>query len=182
MTIAIAHAEKRDNKTIAILDCAREWKPPFRPDAIVAEACDLLHDYRIAAVTGDHWGGEFVGERFRKSGIRYDTSDRIKSDLYKELLPLLNSGRVELLEHKRLVAQLCALERKTSRGGRDSIDHPPGAGCHDDVANAVAGALVNASAGKRKVVITPEILESAKKLPRYKGLGSYRSAPTKVFF
>jgi hypothetical protein len=45
-----------------------------------------------------------------------------------------------LLDHPRLVAQLCALERRTARGGRDSIDHPPGA--HDDVANAAAGALV----------------------------------------
>jgi hypothetical protein len=32
------------------------------------------------------------------------------------------------------------LERRTSRGGKDSIDHPPGA--HDDVANAMAGAMV----------------------------------------
>src|SRR4029450_12286297 len=38
--------------------------------------------------------------------------------------------------------QLTALERRTSRGGRDSIDHAPGA--HDDIANAVAGALVTA--------------------------------------
>src|SRR5262249_19712611 len=30
----------------------------------------------------------------------------------------------------------------TARGGRDSIDHAPGA--HDDIANAVAGALVAA--------------------------------------
>jgi hypothetical protein len=35
------------------------------------------------------------------------------------------------------------LERCTSRGGKDSIDHPSGA--HDDIANAVAGALVVAS-------------------------------------
>jgi hypothetical protein len=35
---------------------------------------------------------------------------------------------------------MISLERRTSRGGRDSIDHAPGA--HDDVANAVAGALV----------------------------------------
>jgi hypothetical protein len=38
--------------------------------------------------------------------------------------------------------QLTSLERRTSRGGRDSIDHAPGA--HDDIANAVAGALVQA--------------------------------------
>lgn len=39
--------------------------------------------------------------------------------------------------------QLVGLERRTARGGRDSIDHPPGG--HDDVANAVAGALLGAS-------------------------------------
>ena len=52
-------------------------------------------------------------------------------------MPLLNSGRVELLDHKRLVAQLCSLERRTTRGGKDSIDHPPGS--FDDIANCVAG-------------------------------------------
>ena len=35
--------------------------------------------------------------------------------------------------------QLSNLERRTARGGRDSIDHPPKS--HDDVANACAGAV-----------------------------------------
>src|SRR5262249_5708609 len=55
----------------------------------------------------------------------------------------LNSGRVELLDNARLVSQLCSLERKTSRIGKDSVDHPPGQ--HDDVINAASGALVLAS-------------------------------------
>ena len=41
---------------------------------------------------------------------------------------------------QRLVSQICSLERRVGRGGRDSIDHPVGA--HDDVANAAAGALL----------------------------------------
>jgi hypothetical protein len=49
------------------------------------------------------------------------------------------NGRVELPRDDRLVAQLVGLERRTARGGRDSIDHPPGG--HDDRANAVAGLL-----------------------------------------
>jgi hypothetical protein len=68
------------------------------------------------------------------------TSDKSKSELCGALLPLLNSRRVDLLDDKRLVSQLLGLERRTARGGRDSIDHAPGA--HDDVINAVAGALV----------------------------------------
>ena len=43
---------------------------------------------------------------------------------------------------KRLIVQLTQLERRTARGGKYSIDHTPGA--HDDLANAVAGALVTA--------------------------------------
>jgi hypothetical protein len=42
-----------------------------------------------------------------------------------------------LLDDKRLQAQLIGLERRTSRAGKDSIDHGPGG--HDDIANAVAG-------------------------------------------
>ena len=60
---------------------------------------------------------------------------------------MINSGRVDLLEHPRLVAQLSRLERRTGRGGRDSIDHAPGD--HDDLANAVAGALVGTETDSR---------------------------------
>ena len=50
------------------------------------------------------------------------------------------SRRCELLDHQRLLTQLCGLERRTGRGtGRDNIDHVPGG--HDDIANAAAGAL-----------------------------------------
>ena len=59
-------------------------------------------------------------------------SEKPKSDLYRDLLPRLNSGEVELLENSRVIAQLVGLERLTARGGRDSIDHGPGG--HDDLA------------------------------------------------
>jgi hypothetical protein len=61
----------------------------------------------------------------------------------RELLPLLNSKRIELLDLPRLHGQLGGLERRTARGGRDSIDHPPNA--HDDLINSAAGALVSAA-------------------------------------
>ena len=69
-------------------------------------------------------------------------------------MPLLNSNRIELLDHPRLVAQLCGLERRTARGGRDSIDHAPGA--HDDLANAVAGAAALAL-GHQGVVVMQRV-------------------------
>ena len=89
-------------------------------------------------MVGDHYGGEFVKEPFHKHGISYELCKQPKSDLYRDLLPRLNSGQIILPRHDRLVAQICGLERRTGRSGKDSIDHAPNG--HDDLANAVAGA------------------------------------------
>jgi hypothetical protein len=135
MTLAIAHQERG----WAVLDLVRERRPPFSPAAVVREFAETLAAYGVSTVTGDRYGGEWCREPFREHGIWYHVAERAKSDLYRDLLPLLNSATVELLDHPRLVAQLCALERRTARGGRDTIDHTPGV--QDDLANAVAGAL-----------------------------------------
>jgi hypothetical protein len=127
-----------------VLDYLSARKPPFSPEQVVEEFCATLEAYGVQVVTGDRYGGEWPREQFRKHGISYDPSERVKSDLYRELLPLLTSGRTELLDHTRLATELLGLERRTARGGRDSIDHGPGG--HDDLANAAAGALVLASA------------------------------------
>jgi hypothetical protein len=141
MTLSIAH--KTESR--AILDLVREWRPPFSPEAVVAECAEALKFYRVGTVVGDRWGGEFVREPFIRRGIAYKLCDKTKSDIYREFLPLINSGRIELLDLPKLVSQLASLERRVSRGsGRDSIDHPSGPGFHDDVCNAVAGALQEA--------------------------------------
>jgi hypothetical protein len=71
----------------------------------------------------------------------------------RDMLPILNSRRCQLLDIPRLISQLHGLERRTARGGRDSIDHGPGQ--HDDVANAVAGAIVLASHHARPMNFHP---------------------------
>lgn len=139
MTLGIAHAAGER----AVLDVLRECRPPFSPNAVVEEFAAVLRSYGVTEVSGDRYGGEWPRERFAVHGITYTPSEYAKSDLYRELLPLVNGGRIELLEHSKLVAQLGGLERRVSRGGRDSIDHGPGG--HDDVANAAAGAVVNAA-------------------------------------
>lgn len=145
MTLAIAHAERPGEKTVIVLDAVREIRPPFSPEAAVGEYASVLAAYGLARVTGDRYAGEWPREQFRKHGIEYVPSELTKSALYRELLPLLNSGRLELLDQPRLLAQLASLERRTGRGGQDTIDHPPGPHAHDDLANACAGACVLAS-------------------------------------
>lgn len=143
MTLAVAHAEGKGEPRRIVLDAVREIGPPFSPDAVVGDFATLLKSYRVTTVHGDRYGGEWPAERFQAHGITYKPAEQTKSDLYRDLLPLLNAGRVELLDVQRLHAQLLGLERRTARGGRDSIDHAPGA--HDDLANAAAGALVGAT-------------------------------------
>lgn len=139
MTLAVAHL---DQDGVAVLDALREVRPPFSPESVVVKFSTLLKSYGITRVYGDRYAGEWPRERFTLQGIQYITADRPKNDLYRDALPLLNSGKVKLLDHDRLATQLCALERRTARGGRDSIDHPPGG--HDDIANAAVGALLHA--------------------------------------
>ncbi len=139
MTLAISHREG----DAAILDAVRELRPPFSPENAVDQFANVLKSYGIKKVVGDSYAGQWPRERFKKCGVSYEVAELHKSDIYRDALPLLNSRRVELLDHPRLTAQLCGLERRTARGGRDSIDHARNS--HDDLANAVTGALTLAA-------------------------------------
>ena len=134
MTLCICHAHDGG----VIVDLIAERKPPFSPEAVCSEFAARLRSYTCYSVTGDKYAGEWPREQFRKYGINYETADKTKSQLYLDLLPLLNSRRVDLLDHSKTVNQLVALERHIGRSGRDLIDHPPGQ--HDDCSNALAGA------------------------------------------
>jgi hypothetical protein len=156
-TLAIAH----NDKDVGVLDVVREVRPPFSPDQVLEDFAKLLSTYRVHTVRGDRWGGEFPRERLRARGISYEIAEKPKADIYREALPLLNSGRVELLDLPRLKAQFVGLERRTSRGGRDSIDHAPGG--HDDIANVVAGALLMAlDASSRPLVVSGAVLAKSR--------------------
>jgi hypothetical protein len=152
-TLAVAH---RTGARL-LLDAVRERRPPFSPDAVVQEFALLLGAYRVTEVRGDRYAGEWPRERFAVHGVRYDTAEQTKTELYRELLPLVNAARVELLDVPRLAAQLVGLERRVARGGRDSVDHAPGG--RDDVANAAAGALA-AAAGTASPILAALVAQA----------------------
>jgi hypothetical protein len=148
MTLGIVHTEGDAPGTRrGIQDLSLEVKPPFSPDAVVAEFATILKRYGLTEVWSDRYGAVWPRERFAMHGItiRYpqDAIPRIKStsDIYSEFLPILNSRRVELHDNERLITQLCDLKRFPGRG-RDIIKHPVDG--HDDLINAVAGAIVMA--------------------------------------
>ena len=64
-----------------------------------------------------------------------------------------------------MLNQFQNLERKTARGGRESIDHPPGA--HDDRANAVAGLVAHHKAAKAFIF---DYIESDQRFKPFAGL------------
>jgi hypothetical protein len=148
-TLAIAHAELEGR--VKILDIVRERKPGFKPEEVVAEFSQIMKAYRCFEVTSDRFSREWVRSTFQLHGIRVKFSDRSSSELYLDLLPLVTSRAVELLDHKTLVGQLANLDRRVRSGGRDLVVHFPGR--HDDVGVAAAGALTLAGA-RRGTYIT----------------------------
>ena len=134
-TLAIAYAS---GDTI-VLAAVREITPPFSPADAVAELSAFARSYGLSEIVGDRFGGAWPQEAFQAHGITYRYSDLPRSGLYLELLPILNSGKIELLDNPRLVSQLSNLDRRTVRGSRDVIDHPPNS--HDDIGNCVAGVV-----------------------------------------
>ena len=77
MTLAIAHLDDED---VAVLDAVREVRPPFSPDQVVSDFCDLLGSYGVTRVTGDRYGGEWPRERFASHGVTYTPSQKSKMD------------------------------------------------------------------------------------------------------
>jgi hypothetical protein len=156
MTLAIGHL---DSQGRGILDAVSETRPPFDPGQALVACAELCRRYGVVSLISDKYAGEWPVARFRELGVELTESAKPKSDIYGDFLPLLNGGRVELLDLPRLRAQLVGLERKTARSGKDSIDHAPGG--HDDLCNVVAGCLVGLDLDRRPPLIRLENLIGA---------------------
>lgn len=146
-TLGIAHRDEKNKKVI--LDVIRRRVPPFNPADVVAEFSKVLREYRCREVVGDRYSAEWVVSAFRENSIWYRNSERDRSQIFAEALPLFTRGEVELLDDKVLLAELRSLERRTRAAGREFISHNPGG--HDDSANSACGALVLAQMRPRHV-------------------------------
>lgn len=136
-TLAIAHA---DSQGRAVLDLVMDQGPrtgkTFSPDATVKQFDPVLKTYNhCRKVVGDNYAKAWPQEAFTKLGIQYEVSDKNRSQIYASFEPLLNSGRIELLDRPKLTQQLIGLVRKGEK-----IDHENSE--HDDWSNSAAGALV----------------------------------------
>lgn len=141
-TLCIGHVE--NGRFIA--DVIRGRHPPFDPKEVVAEYAALAKEYRCKSIVGDNYAGEWVAGAFKDAGVQYERSELVRSALYLEAIPHFAREAVSIPDHPKLIRELRLLERRTSRTGKDSVDHPQNGS--DDFANALAGAL-HLAAGKR---------------------------------
>ena len=139
-TLAIGHKEGE----CCVVDVLLGRHPPFDPVHATQAFAARAKEYGCTEVIGDNYAAAWVETAWRDAGLRYRRSEVPKSQIYLETLPLWTRGLVSIPDHKHLIRELRLLERRTSRQGKDTVDH--GRGGSDDYANAVAGMLVQFSA------------------------------------
>lgn len=135
--LAISHLDPGGR---AVLDMVQDQgrRVPFDPVAAVARFARTLREYGCRAVTGDKYAGETFRKQFEAHGVEYRVAERTAHEFYEDFEPLLNGGRIILLDVPKLEQQFLGLAWRGSR-----IDHPPGE--YDDYSNAVAGSMVLAA-------------------------------------
>jgi hypothetical protein len=138
-TCAIAHKDKDQ----IVVDLVRGRRPPFDPREVAAEYSKLAREYGCQSIVGDAYAGEWTAGAFRDCGIAYRKAEKTRSELYLEMLPVFARAGVSIPNHPTMIRELRLLERRTSRSGKDSIDHPQNGS--DDYANSLAGVLYECS-------------------------------------
>ncbi|WP_336490935.1 hypothetical protein [Methylobacterium nigriterrae] len=159
-TMAVCH---RNEDGTAVLDFVAGAAPPFSPEAVCEQFAKTFKLYGVRTIIGDSWGGDYVKSMMGKFGVTYIRSDKPKSAIYAEFLPLLNSRKVRLLDQNVLRKQLLGLERRTAWGGKDSIDHSPNSS--DDWINSAAGALVSIGSKPAPLIIPKELVAQSAMKP-----------------
>ena len=134
-TLAIGHIE--DKVKVVDLVLARRGVPA----EITAGYAEVIKRYKCSNVYSDRYAGSWPADEFKKHGISLKQAHGPRTELYLAALPAILSQQVELPPDETMLKQFQLLERRTSRGGKESIDHAPGA--HDDRANAAAGVIAH---------------------------------------
>jgi hypothetical protein len=166
-TFAVAHRDENE----VVLDLLYERRSPFNPSEVVAEIKRLLTEYRLRVIEGDRYAAAWVIEAFAKEGVKYIQSERDRSEVYGDVLPLFTSGCARLLDNPKCAAQFAALERRTFPTGKDRINHPEKGGHHDDLANSAAIALTLAAAKPVAVGVSDSTMNWLRAASRHQQVG-----------
>lgn len=138
---------RADRPKDVIIAACRRWPAPHDPKVVAAEVAAFLKTYGLALGIADQYGAELSRSIYSDAGVTLSASPVTRSEAYLHMLPLLTTGRIEIPDEPVLRRELLGLERRTTRSGKDSVDHGPHG--HDDLANAVALAAYAASRNTR---------------------------------
>jgi hypothetical protein len=126
-----------DGDRVVVAAC-RRWPSPHDPVQVAKEVAEFLQRYGLTTAHADQYGAELARSIYQEAGVALIPAEVNRSEAYLHALPLFTSGRIEIPDDPVLRTELLGLERRTGRSGKDAVDHHPGAGSHDDLANAVA--------------------------------------------
>lgn len=137
---AIAHMAE-DN--VAMLDFVKDYSIQESLEKTIADICSIMRSYGIAKIEGDHFGGNWPKEYFSVHGIIYSPTSLTLPEIYRDFMPILAAGEVELLENAKMLNQMGDLERSITKAGRDSVFSSGS----DYLARCVAGLIVTSCRG-----------------------------------
>lgn len=141
-TACVCHVEGEK----IVVDRVEERYSPLDPAKVTEEYSVILKEYGIRRVKSDRYAGAWPVSAYAKHGLVVEPNDQTASELLLELGALMRMGRVVLPKSDRLLLQLTQLERKVRSGGRDVVEAP--AGGYDDLACALASAVIEAAKGR----------------------------------
>ena len=118
-------------------------RPPFRAEATAQEFCETLAAYRIKRVQGDRYGGEWPREQFQQA--RRDLHNKRSGQRRSNSWNCCRSLRRQAHQPARPQAHARPADSGWSGApgfgtGKDAVGQSPN--CHDDIAVAVAGAVL----------------------------------------
>ena len=145
-----------------IQDWLYERRAPFAPSEVIAELEPWARRYRIARVKSDRYCEAVFADALRSIGLALEVNERTTSDIYLLSLPRFADGAVRMLDDPRQARQLVSLQRHTSGGGKDRVDHPRNG--HDDMAAVLCGLIVLLSSDTVPALVKRETVLADDKL------------------
>lgn len=141
--LAIGHRSP-EGKGVLDLVVSQTGKPPFNPRDAVTKFAGILREYGLTGVSGDAYAGQTFRRDFAEHGIVYRVGAwKSGHDIFEAAEPLINAGKVELLDAGKLTEQTLGLVVRGAKAGHPKIQAPSGE--HDDWPNAALAALLMAA-------------------------------------
>jgi len=138
-TLAVVRTEGEEADHRIIQDGRKGWSlsrnQQVNLEAVVKEDCRNAPALPAPRGWGDRYAAGWVREAFQREGIHYQDAEMTKAEAYMDMQPLFAQGRMDLVNHPRLVRELKLLEARPRAGGKTLVDHPRGG--HDDYANSL---------------------------------------------